>query len=195
MSLVRRSLIRHPYFRALERFRRLAAPQASEPDGYVLLAFRYASDNATDKQSQKAKPPKQAKELTHGEQRSYLEEVFIKREQEPKTTAQKGQTTLRIPYLLQPSFSKEDGREHLLLLGSCYIGSSVRRSSLLPAGSVLRIGLAAANLFEVAQDDTRRRALPGRLGREDRWPWRGYRSRPSQAHCPSPVVFASRTLH
>ncbi|KAH7729563.1 Protein F56B3.11 a [Aphelenchoides avenae] len=70
MSLVSRSLIRHSYFRTLDRFRGLAAPQSSEPD--------------ESKASQR-----QAKELTHGEQRSYLEEVFVKREQEPKTTAQK----------------------------------------------------------------------------------------------------------
>lgn len=156
MSLVSRSLLRHSYFRTLDRFRGLAAPQSSEPDGYLLLAYRFASDNTTNTPFQKAKPHKQAKELTYGEQRSYLEEVFVKREQEPKTTAQKGQVMSRPHRLVRLSFSEEEGRKYILLLGRSYISSSVRRSCLLPARAVLRIGLAAENLFEVAQDDTSR---------------------------------------
>lgn len=90
MSLLGRAFGTRAGAPAWSKCSRLVFLNTANPHYQMIVAVRSASTEGSSTPPRQDKPRKPASELTSGEHRSYLEEVFIKREEEPKTTAQKG---------------------------------------------------------------------------------------------------------
>jgi hypothetical protein len=107
-------LIKH-FSKFAKTSRHLDEQHASVASLFQFTNLRFFATTPDKPKTTDARPDNKLDQQRMG--RSILEEVLIKEEEQPKTTAQKGNTYFCLVSLIYTIVSEEKGREHILLCG------------------------------------------------------------------------------